>query len=159
MSNKTIVFGVIGFFLIIISLFAFTSFQKNKVTEQVPSVATKAGADTTRYGITRIDAKHFYVDGVHTIVGELPLPTPCDLLATDALVAESYPEQVTFAFSVVNTTKECLTQQTVQRFKVSASASKQANLQATFLGQPVELNLIEASAGETPEEFELFIKG
>lgn len=159
MSNKTIVFGVIGFLVIVASLFAFTSFQKNKVTEQVPNMATSTAADSIRYGITRIEAKHFFINGEHTIVGELSLPTPCDLLTTDALVAESYPEQVTFAFSIVNTTQDCEAKQTSQRFKISASASKQANLSATFLGQPVELNLIEASAGETPEEFELFIKG
>ncbi len=159
MSNRTIVLFVVIFALIIVGMFLFTYlYQKN--TEPVP-LPTDTQATTTQnnYGITRIDAKYFYINGVHTIVGELAMPTPCDLLTTDATVAESFPEQVTFAFDVVNTTEVCAQVITNQRFKIDASASDQATLRATFMGEPVELNLVEAEAGETPEEFELFIKG
>ena len=159
MTNKTIIAGVIAFCLIVAGLFTFTYVQKNKVEQQVPVVATSTTPTMNTYGITRIDGKHFFINGVHTIVGELSMPTPCDLLTGESLVAESYPEQVTFAFSVVNTTENCIQTQTVQRFKVSAQASKEAALRATFFGQPVELNLVEAVQGETPEDFELFIKG
>ena len=159
MSNRTIVLFVVIFALIIVGMFLFTYlYQKN--TEPVP-LPTDTQATTTQnnYGITRIAAKYFYINGVHTIVGELAMPTPCDLLTTDATVAESFPEQVTFAFDVVNTTEVCAQVITNQRFKIDASASDQATLRATFMGEPVELNLVEAEAGETPEEFELFIKG
>lgn len=159
MSNRTIVLFVVIFALIIVGMFLFTYlYQKN--TEPV-TMPTDQSASTTQntYGITRIDGKHFYIDGMHTIVGELAMPTPCDLLTTESIVAESFPEQVTFAFDVVNTTEVCTQVVTNQRFKVQAPASDQANLKATFMGQPVELNLVEAEAGETPEEFELFIKG
>jgi hypothetical protein len=111
------------------------------------------------YGITSIDATHFYIDGVHTIVGELPMPTPCDLLETEAIVRESSPEQVTFAFTVINTTEACAQVVTPARFSISASASDQANLAATFMGVPVTLNLKAAAPGETPDDFEVFIKG
>jgi hypothetical protein len=59
----------------------------------------------------------------------------------------------------LNTTEACAQVVTNQRFKIEARASKSANLKATFMGMPVELNLVEAGPGETPEEFELFIKG
>jgi hypothetical protein len=87
------------------------------------------------------------------------MPTPFDLLKTDASVAESMPEQVTFNFSVLNTSDSCIETITTQRFKVSATASKAATLQARFMGAAVELNLVEALPGETPDEFELFQKG
>ena len=158
MSNRTIVLFVVIFALIVLGMFTFTYIYKQNAPETIIEPTPQA-TTTNSYGITRIDGKHFFIDGVHTIVGELTLPTPCDLLATDARVAESYPEQVTFAFSVVNTTETCAQVMTNQRFKVEANASKEANLAATFAGTPVELNLVEAAPGETPDTFELFIKG
>lgn len=158
MSNRTIVLFVALFGLIVVGMFLFTYlYQKN--TEPVVTPEPQATTTANTYGITRIDGKHFFVDGVHTIVGELAMPTPCDLLTTESTVAESFPEQVTFVFDVVNTTEVCVQVITNQRFKIEASASDQANLQAIFMGEPVALNLVEAEAGETPEKFELFIKG
>jgi hypothetical protein len=159
MSNKTIVLFVSLFALIVAGMFLFTYLHKQNTQADTPLPEQQSTSTPNMYGITRIDGKHFFIDGVHTIVGELTLPTPCDLLTTDARVAESYPEQVTFAFSVVNTTETCAQVMTNQRFKVEASASKEANLAATFAGTPVELNLVEAAPGETPDTFELFIKG
>lgn len=158
MSNKTIVLFVSLFALIVVGMFAFTYLHKaNEPVGEAP--LPQATTTTNTYGITRIDGKHFFIDGVHTIVGEIALPTPCDLLTTESVVAESFPEQVSFDFDVVNTTSACAQMITNQRFKVEATASNQANLRARFMGQPVELNLVEAEAGETPEAFELFIKG
>lgn len=158
MSNRTIVLFIVMFALIVVGMFLFTYLHTKDQTEEI-LVPEPTASTTNTYGITRIDGKHFFVDGVHTIVGELALPTPCDLLTTDSIIAESYPEQVTFAFSVVNTTDVCAQVITNQRFKIEAQASKDAYLKATFMGTPVELNLVEAAPGETPESFELFIKG
>lgn len=158
MSNKKIWFIVVVFLLLVATLFIATNLQKQKAGVTVPPVLVETEAPID-YGISRIEAKHFFVDGVHTIVGELPFPTPCDLLNTTASVAESMPEQVTFQFSVINTTDSCEKIVTTQRFKVSATASKTADLSATLMGVPVPLNLVEAAAGETPEDFQLFIKG
>lgn len=158
MSNRTIVLFVVMFALIVVGMFLFTYLHTQTPSEVIPAPEPTATTSNT-YGITRIEGKHFFIDGVHTIVGELALPTPCDLLATEAMIAESYPEQVTFAFSVVNTTEVCAQVITNQRFKIEAQASKDAYLKATFMGTPVELNLVEAGPGETPESFELFIKG
>jgi hypothetical protein len=159
MSNKTITLFVGLFILIIAGMFMFTYLVRQSTPEVLPISSDEQSTTTNPYGITRIEGKHFFIDGVHTIVGELAMPTPCDLLTTDARVAESYPEQVTFSFAVLNTTEACAQVVTNQRYKIEAIASKEANLAATFMGMPVELNLVEASAGETPEEFELFIKG
>jgi hypothetical protein len=141
---------------IVLSMFTYTYLVKN-TTPEAPTPIETPSVDA--YNITRIDAKHFYREGVHTIVGELPMPTPCDLLTYEARVAESYPEQVTYAFDVTNTSDACASVVTTQRFMVAATASEAASLSATFRGNLVELNLVEAAANETLESFELFIKG
>jgi hypothetical protein len=69
------------------------------------------------------------------------------------------PEQVTLDFNVINNAEVCAQVVTTQRFKVEAQASEQAIIKARFMGREVELNLVPPSAGETPEDFELFIKG
>lgn len=157
MNRRAIILTIALFVLVIAAMFAFAFMGQEAVTEE--PVETEEEADGPYAHITRIDGKHFYIDGVHTIVGELSMPTPCDLLEGSARVAESMPEEITFAFDVINNAETCAQAVTQQRFKVSAEASPEASMRATFEGRPVELNLIEAAPGETPEEFELFIKG
>lgn len=158
MSNKVIVLSMVLFGIIVAGMFGFAYLKKAEIADPViPSVATSTTENP--YGISRIEATHFFIDGTHTIVGEIALPTPCDLLTTDALVAESMPEQITFSFAVLNNSEICAQVVTLQRFKVSAEASREADISATFMGMPVELNLKEAAPGETPENFEVFIKG
>lgn len=143
--------------VIVLGMFTYTYLVKKKAVVEPPADVIVPVENP--YGITRIDAKHFYRDGVHTIVGELPMPTPCDLLTYDATVAESYPEQITFDFNVVNNSDVCAQVVSVQRFMVTATASGEATMSARFMGTPVELNLVEAAANESPDSFELYIKG
>jgi len=157
MSQKSIILFSIIFIALIVGMFTYAYLKRAEVAE--PALKVPVVATSTDYAITRIDGKHFFKDGVHTIVGEISLPTPCDLLTTSAKVAESMPEQVTFEFVVLNNSEVCAQVVTTARFKESATASKDASLQATFMGEPIELNLVEAEEGETPESFELYIKG
>lgn len=158
MQPRSIMLALELLVALVVGMFTYTYLAREQaVVAPVVEVAPPAVVDP--YGITRIEATHFFIDGVHTIVGEVTLPTPCDLLTTAAQVAESMPEQVTFQFTVVNNSEMCATVQTTQRFMVSASASDQARLSATFNGVPVELNLKTAAPGETPEDFEVYIKG
>lgn len=159
MSKKVIILVSLIFILVTGGMFGFAYLNKQDTADTAPVVPEVVGNKKNTYGITQIDGTHFYIDGVHTIVGELPMPTPCDLLATDATVAESMPEQIMLRFDVINNSPTCIEQETTQRFKVSATASNQATFSATFMGDTVKLNLVEAAPGETPEDFELFIKG
>lgn len=156
MSQKSIILFVVLFIVLIAGMFGYAYLKQSELV--IPTAEPTFNAND-EYGITRIEGKHFFIDGVHTIVGEISMPTPCDLLTTTSQVAESMPEQVTFVFTVLNNSDTCASQVTSARFKVSATASAQASLGATFRGQPVSLNLVEASKGETPESFELYIKG
>jgi len=158
MDKRTIILVISLFILIIAGMFTFAYLKSGEIVEQPPVVVVEE--EVVPYAdIKRIDAKHYFVDGVHTFVGEIQMPTPCDLLAVDSLVMESYPEQIRLDFTVVNNSEMCAQVVTAQRFKASATASEAATVSATFMGRAVELNLVPAPAGETPEEFELFIKG
>jgi hypothetical protein len=159
MSNKAIILSLAIFVVIVGGMFGFAYLKQAEIETVTPPPAADATTTENIYGISRIEATHFYIDGVHTIVGEIMVPTPCDLLTAEARVAESMPEQVTFDFTIVNDSEMCAQVISMQRFKVSASASQAASLGATFMGQPIELNLKEAAPGETPEDFEVFIKG
>ena len=159
MEHKGIVAGVVVLILIIAGMFIFAYIKKSEI-EKGPQVTPRTEDTASPYsGITRVDAKHFFVNGTHTVAGEIPMPTPCDLLDWDARVAESMPEQVTIDFDVVNHAETCSQVVTQQRFKVTFNASENAVIRATLEGRSIELNLIPALPGETPEDFELFIKG
>lgn len=159
-SKKAVVSTIVLFALIVAGMFTFAFLKKNEIEQEVISDTIEQPMPDDKYAsITRVDAKHYFIDGVHSLVGEIPMPTPCDLLEADAIVRESYPEQIAINFTVINTAEVCDQIITPQRFKVSASASETATFSATFMGRLVELNLIPAGAGETPDEFELFIKG
>lgn len=160
MDTRTITLVVAFFLLIVCGMFIFAYLNRSERATDVPQETPAPAVPDLAYPeITRIDAKHFYIDGTHTFVGELTLPTPCDLLEASATVAESYPEIITLDFRVINNAETCVAQLSTQRFLVSASASVDANVQAVFMGRPVTLNLIPAAPGETPDDFELFIKG
>lgn len=157
MDRRSIVLVVTLFLLVVVGMFVFAYLNRTEtvvVSEVVEEPVVVPYAD-----ITRIDAKHFYAEGVHTFVGEVVLPTPCDLLEVTSVVREAMPEQVVLDFKVINNAEACAAVLTNARFQVSAEASEMASVEATFMGRPIVLNLIPAAEGETPEDFELFIKG
>ena len=150
--------AIIIFVLIIAGMFVFAFLKKSEIEVTVP--APTATPQTGPYDhITRIDAKHFFIDGVHTLVGETMLPTRCDLLDWSTSVAESMPEQVTIAFTVINNEPSCESGETPARFVATLTASEQAEFRATFMGRDVILNLIPPAPGETPDQFDLYSKG
>ncbi|MFT5850005.1 MAG: hypothetical protein ACI9H6_000834 [Patiriisocius sp.] len=159
MNRKAIIIAIVLFVLIVAGMFTFAFLKKNEMIEEVQQQTEEPKTEVKYAAITRVDATHFYADGVHTLVGEILMPTPCDLLEAEVMVAESLPEQIFVDFSVLNTADFCAQTITPQRFKVTAPASEEATFTAKFMGRAVELNLIPAGSGETPDDFELFIKG
>jgi hypothetical protein len=159
MDKRSIVLVMSLFALIVAGMFIFAYLKKQEVSAPAPVASSTPTAVVPYADITRIDAKHYFINGLHTFVGEIPFPTPCDLLESTAVVMESYPEQIRLDFTVINNAEICAQVVTAQRFLVTATASEQATTTATFMGRPVELNLVPAAPGEKPEDFELFIKG
>jgi len=158
MNKKTVTLFIAALVLIVIGMFTFAYVKRADIEKQVPE--DRQPVEASAYdGIERIDAKHFYIDGVHTLAGEILMPTPCDLLEHEVVVRESYPEQVSVGFTVINNADICAQVVTPQRFLVSFSGAAEASIDATLQGRNVILNLIPAAEGETPDDFELYIKG
>lgn len=160
--NKQMIISVILFLLIVGGMFGYVYYKQAQLTNQAEP--TQEEPDPSVLGtkfdyIERIDVKHFYIDGVHTYVGELAMPTPCDLLNVSNAVQESYPETIVINFDVINNSETCIQVVTNQRFRTDAPASAEASVVAYFEGRQIELNIVPAAPGETPDEFELFIKG
>lgn len=158
MNQRAVILTIVLFILIIAGMFGFAYLKKGEVINE-PTVTEEPVGEVEYAAIDRINAKHFFIDGEHTLAGEIIMPTPCDLLDTSVFVAESYPEQVAVDFSTVNNSEFCAEVETPARFKVSFSASEEAVISARFNGRTVELNLIPALEGETPDDFEVFVKG
>lgn len=145
--------------LVIAGMFVFAYLKKSEIAE-APAVTPPIVQDNGPYGsITRINAKHFFIEPTHTIAGEIPMPTPCDLLNWKTRVLESVPDTVFVDFDVVNHAETCAEVITAQRFLVPFDAPQNTTIRATLNGREVELNLIPAAEGETPEDFEIFLKG
>jgi len=162
MSQKSIILIVVLFALIVAGMFIFAHLKKGELeqNQQLPVIDQTPVVEEVPYpDITRVDAKHYFEDNIHTLVGEINMPTPCDLLQAEAVVMESFPEQVRIDFDVINNADVCAQVVTPQRFKVEAVASEEATFSAVFMGRDIELNLIPATEGESPEDFEIFIKG
>ncbi len=155
MNQRALIVAVILFVVIVLGMFAYARFKSAEMSVEMPPPQEKPAEN-----VSRIDAKHYFKDGKHTVAGEIMMPNACDLLKWDAVVRESSPEQVTIAFDVVNNTKGvCAQVITLQRFKVEFEASEAAIIDATFKGREVQLNLVPARPDENPDEFDLFIKG
>lgn len=159
MNQKSIVLVVVLFVIIVIGMFVYAELKKNELSEISSTPDVEPVAVVPYADITLIDAKHYFIDGTHTLVGELLMPTPCDLLESSATVMESFPEQVIVDFSVINTAENCIQMISPQRFKVEFVASLEATISARIIGREVPLNLIPAGTDERPEDFELFFKG
>lgn len=90
-----------------------------------------------------INTTHTYSDGTHAYEGVLTTPTPCHQLQTQAIVRESFPEQVVIEFTVKPSNVMCIQVLAEQPFKVTFSASERARVTATFNGQSAELKVTE----------------
>lgn len=158
MNQRAIIVAVILFVLIVLGMFAYARMKSDEISKAEPVPLPQPKEQPT--GITHIDAKHYFTDGTHTVAGEILMPTPCDLLESEAVIKESAPEQVIIALSIINNTDGVCTQMiTPQRFKADFTASADATIDATVNGKPVTLNLVEAGPDENPDDFELYIKG
>lgn len=158
MNKRALIVAVVLFAAIISAMFGYSYMKQAELQKQAetPAVITPV-AETEP---VRVNAVHFFKDGKHTVVGDVMMPTPCDLLSATTSVAESAPEQVSITLKIVNNTATCAQVLTLQRFRVDFAASKDAVIKATLDGKEVILNLKDALPGMEPEKLEdLFFKG
>jgi hypothetical protein len=160
MNQRALAIAGLLFALIIGSMFAYSSMKREELDNNVVApVATVP--NTTATETLLVNAIHFFTaPDAHTVVGDIAMPTPCDLLKTETRVAESVPEQVTIAITTVNNTTECAIANTTQRFRADFTASKDASIGLTLNGKELQLNLRDAEPGTTPEKLgDLYFKG
>ncbi len=164
--NRSAILLVVAFFIAVAGglfiLFSLKTMDAPHAPVDIP-LDTIANPGTEKPKITRIDAKHYYTvtpdGGVHTIAGELMMPSSCDLLNPNTVLLDDGKRAVV-AFDVINNDPEgCDKTATPRRFKVGFRAEKDIKIEAVYLGNTVPLNLVEAGANESPADFELFIKG
>jgi hypothetical protein len=152
--------------LIAIAALAFLYMQKSKLDDgaangtplswsETPAVGSSTDSEAERI----ITAKHAYKAGKHTVAGEMEVPTPCNILDAHATPSSDGKKVFIEFASSVKTGDACIQVITPVRFKVTAVGAADAVWSATYNGQPVKLNLIEAGPKEDLDNFELYIKG
>lgn len=162
MEKRTIILIIALFVLVIIGMFSYAYIKNQELDEQQAELSEEApteNADGPYADITRVTMKHFYENGTHTFVGEIPMPTPCDLLEAEATQVAADPAVVRIDFNVINNADTCAQVITPMRFLATVDAPEDAEVQASFMGRALEVNLLDPAPGETPDDFELFIKG
>ena len=167
--DKKSTFIILGILVVAVIVFVVISFKKSSIdTADTGEMASTTAWENTpaekpdQIMVTQktvVTAKHAYTNGVHTVAGEVPLPTPCHILDAVANVSADKKTVVVALTSSVKTDEVCAQVITPARFKVTAKAAKDAHISATLNGQEITLNLIEAGAGENLDNFELYIKG
>jgi hypothetical protein len=145
---------------LIAAAFAVFVFVRGTLTEpQTDDVRGAVPADEQKEPLVILTAKHAFRDGMHTIVGEYDLPSPCHILDTRAVVSPD-GKNVTVDFTVTAPSGEmCAQVITPTRYRVQFTAPENANISARVNGAPVILSLIEAGPNEDLENIELYIKG
>jgi hypothetical protein len=165
MNRKAVLLAFALFVAIVGGMFVF-AYLKNAGAPNVPAdttTDTPVAEVEEKPLITRVDAKHYYTvvgeGGVHTVAGELMLPTACDLITNNVVLLDEGKRAV-ISFDIVNNSNsDCEKATAPQRFKIGFPAAKDITIEAVFMGETIPLNLVEAGPGESPADFELFIKG
>ncbi|HEY4502585.1 MAG TPA: hypothetical protein VJH21_02010 [Candidatus Paceibacterota bacterium] len=154
MKTRTAVGIIAGFILFLVGGTLWYQTQDTEVPKQEPVLEH-------RYVPQIINAKHQFKNGLHTIVGEVDLPTSCYLLSTDTVVEVREPrvDRATVRFNTAGDDEICAQVITTARFKETFSAQEKTEIIATWNGLDVLLNLIEARPDDNLDNFELFIKG
>lgn len=157
MNKKTIII-VLVILVIIILITAFQSYFRSDQTEVV-EIPVNTGNEPGEVMET-VTALHQFENGKHVVAGELNLPTPCHVLNSEVIIAESMPEQV--LVNLNHTTLDdglCAQVITPAKYKVEFNASERAVIRGAVNGTPVQFNLVEVGPGESLEDFEVYIKG
>ncbi len=104
---------------------------------------------------TSVSTLHQFSNGVHTYVGIIETPTPCYTVSGNAIVKESYPEQVDIRIETHDPEKICAQVVTAKKFKVSFRASAEAVVTAYLNGVRVLFKVKEASPTVNLETVEI----
>jgi len=104
--------------------------------------------DDDAFIVDSITAFYSYDSGIHEYKGTVELPNSCYALSTEAIVRESYPEQVTLLFTTDDGGDDAICAQVIKSvpFRILFTASPEAVVNATFNGIVVDLKAIPSDA-------------
>ena len=88
--------------------------------------------------LTQIPVTRSFDGNTHTYTGVITLPTPCYNLNVEAIVAESFPEQVRVEINATPTGEVCAQVLTDKPFQVSFQASERATVQGFLNSIPID---------------------
>lgn len=160
-TSKKIIVSIIVLVILIIGLTLYWQFlgPNSAAKKQAAQVINSQQEEQEQKEL--ITALHQFANGRHTIAGEVNLPTPCHILNQNVTVTSAaIPEHINIDY--VTTSKDeslCAQVLTSTRYKIDFIASEQAVITATWNGKPADLNLIPVAAGESLDNFDVFIKG
>lgn len=142
LKHKGVIGAVIVLLILIFGMAVFAYLERIELESRSPNNITTSNNPDSAH-ISKITAEHYFIDGRHTLIGEITFPTSCEILNWNTSIAESYPEQVTVNFSTVSYTSECAPAINVQPFQVEFEASENASIRAQFNKEPIELEIEE----------------
>jgi hypothetical protein len=160
MNQRGVLLFVTWGVLIVVGMFTYAYLKRSEQMTRTPNspiLDLNQNSDvvvpTPSLNIEQITVTEYY-DGVSwTFAGEVDMLTPCDQLSVDAIIQESFPEQVTIALSVSTADHMCAQVITPQRFELPVTVSKDATFSATLDGRTIELNRVPAQKGTVPDSF------
>lgn len=125
----------------------------DETVEVVPTDGGNTPSDTT------LSLSHEFSEGVHTYSGKIEVPAPCYSLEGTAVVAESFPEQITLILTrhAPEAGSACIEVETTKTFSIAVPASEGAVLgNITVDGDSVLWTLVgknteEQNSGEEQE--------
>ncbi|MBL1434402.1 hypothetical protein COB87_002460 [Candidatus Wolfebacteria bacterium] len=85
---------------------------------------------------------HKYDDGVHTISGEITLPTPCHELNENIRIAESFPEQVFMDLFIIDTGGICIQVLDQRSFSIDVEVDEAASFSLTIDGESISVPVL-----------------
>lgn len=134
-NNRKLKLFFLLFGLALLVLLLFMVFYPRSAAHEEPMV---------NHITTKVAVTHDFKNGLHTYVGTIDAPTPCHTISGEAIVKESYPEQVDIRIETRESGEICAQVVTTKRFKVSFSASQSAVVRAFVNGTPVLFEITEA---------------
>lgn len=153
-KNKLILIISILIAILLIIFFA-TRFQGGDEPQPVETAPFEVDENGL---VTKLNVKRQYKDGIHTIVGEIEVPTPCHSVSATALKGEGNTVFIDVA-SVKDGDEVCVEVISSETFIVSFEADQDVMVTGTVNGNPVDFNIFEVGENELLEDKTLYFKG
>ncbi|PIP87246.1 hypothetical protein COW81_01150 [Candidatus Campbellbacteria bacterium CG22_combo_CG10-13_8_21_14_all_36_13] len=114
--------------LILVGVFIFNIPREEKIPKQ-------------DFYIGSINVDVSFEEGSYEYSGIISLPTPCYSLTTEAIVRESYPEQVTLLFATEDNSNGGMCAEVIKDvpFRIIFDASEDAIINAVFNGHDIDI--------------------